>query len=53
MRKQGCPTADPKELNGDVIVAAQAESVGAVVATENVGHISLFIDARGWREITG
>jgi len=51
-RKQGRATADPKELDGDVILAAQAESVGAVVATENVGHLSLFIDARGWREIT-
>ena len=51
-RKQGCATADPKELDGDVILAAEAESVGAVVATENVGHLSLFVDARGWREIT-
>ena len=51
-RKQGRATADPKELDGDVILAAQAESVGAVVATENVGHLSLFVDACGWREIT-
>lgn len=51
-RKQGCATADPKELDGDVILAAQAELVGAVVATENVGHLTLFVDARGWREIT-
>lgn len=51
-RKHGCATADPKELDGDVILAAQVESVGAIVATENVGHLSLFVDARGWREIT-
>jgi len=50
-RKRGCPTADPKELDCDVILAAQAELVGAVVATENVGHLALFVEAREWREI--
>ena len=50
-RQQGTPTADPREIDADVILAAQAESVGAVVATENVGHLSLFVDARRWREI--
>ncbi len=43
--------ADPKELNGDVILAAQAEKAEAVIATENVGHLSLFVEAKGWREI--
>jgi predicted nucleic acid-binding protein len=51
-RKQGRLPADPKELNGDVILAAQAEQASAVVATENIGHLSLFVDARRWREIT-
>ena len=50
-RKCGCPTADPKELDCDVILAAQAEQAGAVVATENVGHLALFVEAREWREI--
>jgi predicted nucleic acid-binding protein len=50
-RKQGKPTADPNALDGDVILAAQALQVGAVVATENVGHLSLFVEAKHWREI--
>jgi predicted nucleic acid-binding protein len=50
-RNRGTPTADPREIDADVILAAQAESVGAVVATENVGHLSRFVDARHWREI--
>jgi predicted nucleic acid-binding protein len=50
-RSQGTPTADPKEIDADVILAAQAERVQAVVATENVGHLSLFVTARNWREI--
>lgn len=50
-RRQGRPTADPKELDGDAILAAQAEQAGAIVATENVGHLSLFVEAKGWRDI--
>ncbi len=48
-RKQGKSVADPKELDGDAILAAQARQVGAVVITENVGHLSVFTDARDWR----
>jgi predicted nucleic acid-binding protein len=36
-RRRGRSTADPKELDGDVILAAQALESGAIVATENVG----------------
>jgi predicted nucleic acid-binding protein len=50
-RSQGTPTADPKEIDADVILAAQAERVQAVVATENVGHLARFVEARSWREI--
>jgi predicted nucleic acid-binding protein len=50
-RKQGKPTADPHVLDGDVILAAQALQVGAGVATENIGHLALFIEAKHWREI--
>lgn len=49
-RKRGRPTADPRELDCDVILAASALEVGAVVVTENVGHLSLFVEARSWRE---
>jgi predicted nucleic acid-binding protein len=50
-RRRGRPTADPKELDGDVILAAQAIQVGAIVATENVGHLSLFVEAKLWQHI--
>lgn len=50
-RRQGRPTADPKELDGDVILAAQALSVGGIVATENVGHLGQFVDAKHWQDI--
>lgn len=52
-RRAGMPTADDKELDGDVILAAQAEQAGATVATENVGHLSRFVDARAWRDVSG
>jgi len=50
-RRQGRPTGDPKELDGDAILAAQAKIADAVIATENVGHLSLFVEARDWQEI--
>ena len=52
-RKRGKPTADLKELDADVILAAQALELGsnAVVVTENVGHLSLFVEARTWRQM--
>jgi len=50
-RRSGYPTADPKALDCDVILAAQALGVNGVVATENIGHLSHFVDARHWRDI--
>ena len=50
-RNQGRPTADMKALDCDVILAAQALAVNGIVATENVGHLSLFVEAKDWREI--
>jgi predicted nucleic acid-binding protein len=57
-RRQGQPTADPKALDGDVILAAQAATFDAggdsvVVATTNVGHLSRFVPASYWAGITG
>ena len=55
-RRRGRPTADPKELDADVILAAQAAIIERggdqpVIATTNVGHLSLFADARPWQAI--
>jgi predicted nucleic acid-binding protein len=55
-RRRGRPTADPKALDGDVILAAQARLVAeegheVIVATTNVEHLTQFIDAREWRLI--
>jgi predicted nucleic acid-binding protein len=50
-RKRGLQTADPKGLNGDVILAAQAIGAGAIVATENVGHLSRFVEAKHWQDV--
>lgn len=50
-RSRGTPTGDPKELDGDSILAAQAEQVGATVATDNVGHLSQFVKTKKWSEI--
>ena len=55
-RQQGRPTADAKDLDIDVILAAQALSFGpapsdVVVATSNSKHLSQFITAQNWSEI--
>ena len=50
-RNSGLPTADPKALDCDVILAAQALEKDGIVATENVGHLARFVDARDWRDI--
>lgn len=51
-RKQGRSVGDPKELNADVILAAQAINLPhAVIATENIGHLAQFVEARPWSTI--
>jgi predicted nucleic acid-binding protein len=51
-RRRGRPTAPPDALDGDVILAAQAEAIGAVVVTENLEDLSQFVPARRWSEIS-
>ncbi len=51
VRKRGKPTADMKELDCDAILAAQALEAGAIVATENVGHLERYVTAKDWRKI--
>jgi predicted nucleic acid-binding protein len=53
-RQQGQPTAGDKTIDADMILAAQAASLGVadfVIATTNVGHLSRFVPARLWHEI--
>lgn len=55
-RKQGKPTAPDFALDGDVILAAQAfslenESNEVIIATSNVKHLSLFINAEEWQNV--
>lgn len=56
-RNAGMPTADPKELDCDVLIAAQALTIGTstsdlVIATTNVGHLARFVAADLWTNIT-
>jgi predicted nucleic acid-binding protein len=53
-RQQGQPTADDKALDGDVILAAQAVTLGfpdVVIATTNIGHLSRFAPSEVWQSI--
>jgi predicted nucleic acid-binding protein len=55
-RNAGTATADPKELDGDVLIAAQAIDTGVptaefVIATVNVGHLARFAPADLWTNI--
>lgn len=50
-RKKGLPTADDKELDCDVLLAAQALISNSIIATENVGHLSRYTEAKHWKDI--
>ena len=53
-RQQGQPTAGDKTIDGDMILVAQAITLGIqdiVIATTNVGHLSRFITAELWQNI--
>jgi predicted nucleic acid-binding protein len=57
-RSQGMPTADEKNIDADVIIAAQCqlfqqENLGQtlVIATTNVKHLKRFLDAQKWQDI--
>jgi predicted nucleic acid-binding protein len=56
-RNAGTPTADPKELDCDVLLAAQVLTLDilpsdVIIATTNVGHLSQFVTADLWVNIT-
>jgi predicted nucleic acid-binding protein len=55
-RSEGYPTAHDKALDGDVILAAQAQALAndgndVEVVTEDVGDLDRFVRARRWVEI--
>jgi predicted nucleic acid-binding protein len=53
-RRAGIPTASSAELDADVILAAQAVTLGeptVIVATANVGHLARFVAADHWQNI--
>lgn len=56
-RNQGQPTAPDPALDADVILAAQAKEVesegkSTTVATTNPRHLSRFVDANAWQQIS-
>ncbi len=56
VRQTGQPTADPKALDGDVILSAQAilavtDTTEVIIATTNVAHLSRFTIALDWQAI--
>jgi predicted nucleic acid-binding protein len=51
-RRRGRPTAPPDALDGDVILAAQAEAIGALVVSDNVNDLAQFVPTKRWAEIT-
>jgi predicted nucleic acid-binding protein len=53
-RQQGQPTAGDRTIDGDMILAAQAATLGGaevVIATTNLGHLSRFARAELWQNI--
>ncbi len=53
-RQQGQPTAGDTTIDGDMILAGQAITIGVsdvVIATTNVGHLSRFAPADLWPNI--
>lgn len=54
-RQKGQPTAGDKTIDGDIILVAQAITLGVpdvVIATTNIGHLSRFIKAEQWQNIS-
>ena len=54
-RQQGQPTASDESLDADAILAGQADTLDApevIVATTNVGHLTRFVTADIWPNIT-
>jgi predicted nucleic acid-binding protein len=50
-RLAGQPTAVDVALDGDVLWAAQALEVSGIVVTENIRHLSRFVESRLWQKV--
>src|SRR5262249_47863782 len=53
-RQQGQPTAGDNTIDADMILAAQALTLGTpdvVIATTNIGHLSRFVPAELWQNL--
>jgi hypothetical protein len=53
-RRQGRPTASDQAIDGDMILVAQALTLGVadvIIATTNVGHLSRFAPSDLWQNI--
>ncbi|MFO0607298.1 MAG: type II toxin-antitoxin system VapC family toxin [Polyangiales bacterium] len=51
LRARGLPTESDEALGVDVIVAAHAVALGAVVVTDNTKHIGRMAEAKHWRDL--
>lgn len=51
-RHAGRPTASKENLDGDVILAAQALEVSGIVVTENVRHLFRLVTVYQWHEVS-
>ena len=47
-RINGTPTAPSYSLDGDVLLAAQANSIGGVIVTENIRHLDRMAKVQNW-----
>jgi predicted nucleic acid-binding protein len=50
-RRAGLPNTDPRLLDADAILMAQAEESGAVIATANERHLSRFVRVIRWQDL--
>jgi predicted nucleic acid-binding protein len=50
-RLAGQPTAVDGALDCDVLLAAQALQVSGVVVTENIRHLSRYVESRRWQDV--
>ncbi len=51
-RRVGIPTASEQSLDADVILAAQSMAVDGTVVTGNWKHLSRYVEAKDWTQIT-